>query len=373
MTQSGGRIGELRAIAFGLVVIALGFTLDVTTGRDLSLSIVYVAGVAIMSWWGGLRPGVIGAAAAGAAVLIDGLAQSVHAGVAVWNGLTALALLVAEAIVIERAWKRFEREEGRARFERGQIEAQLAYESIHDPLTGLPNRALLEDRIAHALARARRSASRTAVLLLDLDNFKVINDSLGHSSGDRLLVAVAQRLGAVVRPGDTVARHGGDEFVVLCENVADEVEADAVAARVGRALEDPVLIEGTEVFVTASIGIVVSGNGDDRPQSLIRHADAAVHRAKKDGRGKSARFDASLRSDAVDHLDTASALHRALERDELRVHYQPIIDLSTGEVLRVEALVRWQHPDRGLIAPGGFLHIAEDTGLIVAIGTWVLE
>ncbi len=119
--------------------------------------------------------------------------------------------------------------------------------------------------------------------------------------------------------------------------------------------------------------VVVSGNGDDRPESLIRDADAAVHRAKKDGRGKSARFDASLRSDAVDHLDTASALHRALERDELRVHYQPIIDLSTGEVLRVEALVRWQHPDRGLIAPGGFLHIAEDTGLIVAIGIWVLE
>jgi len=256
--------------------------------------------------------------------------------------------------------------------DREDSEARMRHQSLHDALTGLPNRTLFYDRIEHAFARAERSDARVAVFLLDVDQFKTINDSLGHEAGDDLLVALSARLQHVVRGSDTVARLGGDEFVVLCE-VENETEAFHVAERIADAWERPIPVAaGGEIFVSASIGITVA----TRPQSaetMLREADAAMYRAKDGGRGRYELFDEEMRQHAFARLRTESDLRRAVEREQFRVHYQPIFDVAAQRLLGVEALVRWDRPGNGIVGPADFIGLTEETGLIAPLGRWVLE
>ena len=256
--------------------------------------------------------------------------------------------------------------------ERRALEDQLAHQAFHDSLTGLANRALFSERISHAIERGTRRRNLFAILFIDLDDFKTVNDSLGHAAGDELLVAVADRIRAVIRPEDTCARLGGDEFAVMIESIDDRQGAVIVAKRILGAMSEPLVVGGADIVVQGSIGIALDSGGQTASE-LMRSADLAMYRAKGEGKGRFALYEPSMHERVLERLALKADLQRAVIADEFIVHYQPIVTLQTGGIVGVEALVRWQHPERGLVAPGDFIGLAEETGLILPLGRHVLQ
>jgi diguanylate cyclase (GGDEF)-like protein len=311
---------------------------------------------------------------------IGAIAQTLHARTAFQRllvGTSGLSLAVALVLALSlrrRANRAFVRAYGQVVAEadmRKRLAEQLRHQAFHDPLTGLPNRALLHDRLQHALARGNRHGGRLAVLLVDLDGFKTVNDTLGHAVGDQLLCLVAERLRDTVRTEDTVARQGGDEFVVLAEELDSPGEATILAERLLDALTVPVPLAGRTLHVNASIGITTASDGV-QADDLLRDADVAMYLAKRHGPGRYRIFEPGMRAAVIDRAELEADLRHAVDRGQLRLHYQPIVHLATGRIVDAEALLRWQHPTRGLLAAGSFVPIAEQTGLILPLGTWML-
>ncbi|MCB1039436.1 MAG: EAL domain-containing protein [Acidimicrobiales bacterium] len=253
-------------------------------------------------------------------------------------------------------------------------EQQLSHQAFHDPLTGLANRRLFSDRVDHALNRSRRTGDLTAVLFVDLDDFKTVNDSLGHAAGDRLLASVAARLSGCVRPGDTVARLGGDEFGVLLEEMEGQAHAANVAARILESLDVAFPLDGRQVFTRASVGVAIADQASGHAGAdLLSDADVALYAAKGSGKSTFREFERSMRVGAIERLELSQDLRQAITQDQFFCHYQPIVDLVTGRIVALEALLRWDHPERGLVAPSSFIELAEESGMIGDIGMAVLQ
>ncbi len=281
----------------------------------------------------------------------------------------ALSEVQRQALMLERANKEMQVEIQ----ERRRAEERLSYDALHDALTGLPNRALFLDRLGHASRKKKRSPLfQFAVLFLDLDSFKVVNDSMGHVVGDQLLIRTAQILLNCVRSTDTVARLGGDEFIILLEDVSSPEDVTRTADRLQNELGNPLQLEGTRVFVSVSIGIVDNVDAYETPEDVLRDADLAMYQAKSRGKARYEIFNTGMRANAIRRMELENDLRRAIEEKEFVLHYQPILELPDQRLVGFEALVRWQHPERGLVAPAEFISVAEETGLILQLGRWIL-
>lgn len=257
--------------------------------------------------------------------------------------------------------------------ERKRLEEQLTHQALHDPLTNLANRVLFRDRVEHALTKLDRHKTSLSVLFLDLDNFKTINDSLGHVAGDRLLISFAERLQSCLRNSDTAARLSGDEFAILIEDAKGQETAAVIADKINDVLRLPIVVDGKDVFVSISIGIAVTKTGEEKPEELLRNADVAMYMAKRQGKGRYVIFESQMHEALMERIEIEDNMRQAIENEEFALHFQPIIDLETERTVGMESLVRWNHPQKGLISPAQFIPIAEDTNLILPLGKWILE